>query len=53
MILEFSNVLKEQTRDNDSQLNINITQDALSLLKRIEQKQSFEKALRDRVKQKA
>ncbi|OPY64936.1 MAG: hypothetical protein A4E62_02783 [Syntrophorhabdus sp. PtaU1.Bin002] len=53
MIFEFSNILKEQARDNDSQQNINVTQDALSLLKRIEQRQSFENVLRDTGKQKA
>lgn len=53
MLLEFSSILKEQIRDNDDQLNINVTQGALSLLKRIEQRQSFEDVLRDTVKQKA
>ncbi len=53
MVLEFNSILKEQVSDNDNQQNINVTQGALSLLKQMEQRLSFDAVLKSTVKQKA
>ena len=50
MLLEFNNILKEQLRDGDSLQNIEVTRNAITLLKRMDQQPSFESVLRDIVK---
>jgi len=47
MLLEFSHILKDQIRDGDSPKNIEGTRRAITLLKRIDQRLSFERVFKE------
>jgi hypothetical protein len=49
MLLEFNNILNGQLRDGDSLQNIEVTRNAITLLKRIDQHPSFERVLRETI----
>ena len=49
MMREFKSILQDQTQDNDSQMNIHATKDALSLLERLEPNQSFDSVLKESI----
>ena len=47
MLLEFSHILKDQIRDGDSPKNIEGTRRAITLLKQIDQRLSFEQVFKE------
>mgnify|MGYP000963929283 CR=1 FL=1 len=49
MLLEFNLILKDQIRDGDSTQNIEVTRNAIALLKRIDQQPSFEQVFKETV----
>jgi hypothetical protein len=49
MIMEYTKILQEQISDNDSQMNIIFTKEALALLERIDKKFSFNEILASQI----